>query len=431
MSSCGAEIYGGTPLGHTDDADAIGMYVHIPFCQSRCLYCDFHTTANLRVPWETYLEALTAELQLLEDTPFAHRSLETLFVGGGTPTVFPPAFFDRLLQDVFLVFPPAVDVEITVECNPGTVSPETLEALHAIGVNRLSLGVQSFHDRHLRTLTRIHDRETALEAVHAAARAGFSNLSADLIWGIPGQSLQDWIADLETLAALPVTHCATYGLTVYEGTRLARHVSRGRLELPDDDVLVALFQATETVLENAGFSRYEISNWSRNQPCRHNLRYWEGRDWLGLGSGAQAYASSFALHPSCHPPTSATRLQFDDAPYGGHWWGHRDIHRYVSNCLEHRSPYAGGEVLTRQQAMTETLITQLRRQRGLDLDAFSKRFGPGPSKEVIARSETLAGLIESTHHALRLTRKGLLLADRIILELSEAADIGLAQDTSA
>ncbi len=417
----------GIPGAHA--AAHIGIYVHIPFCVSRCLYCDFHTTATDRVPWHTYLRALTAELAMLEETPFRGRTLDTLFVGGGTPTVYPPLFFDRLLQAIFAAFPPAPDIEITVEANPGTVSRDDLRALHHLGVNRLSLGVQSFHDRHLRTLTRIHDARTALQAILDANQAGFDNLSIDLISGIPGQTVADWVADLEQAAALPVVHCATYALTVYEGTRLAANVAAGRVQLPDDDTQAAMFQATAAVLEQAGFRRYEISNWSRGRPCRHNVRYWESADWLGLGSGAHGHASSLALAPACVEPGSNLPIEFVPAPHGGRWWAHRDIHRYVTHCLEARTPYAGAETLTRQQAMTETLLTRLRCRTGLALDTFAKRFGTGPVRHVLARAQdpTLSRLLAVSSNTPRLTPAGTLFADRIVLELSEAADQGLQE----
>ncbi len=425
MSSCQEQNPAGGVPGGEATRESLGLYVHIPFCLSRCLYCDFRSTATARPPWDAYLEALLSELHLLGDSPFAGRHLETLFVGGGTPSLCPPRFLDRLFRAVFTRFPPLPGIETTVECNPGTVARHRLEQLRALGVNRLSIGIQSFHDDHLETLTRIHRRTEALEAIRAAVEAGFDNLSADLIWGIPGQTVGDWVDDLETLVSFPIQHCATYGLTVYEGTILADQVARGRLALPSETDLVAMFHATQPVLSAAGFTRYEISNWSRGRPCRHNLRYWEGRDWLGIGSAAHAYSDRWTLERGTTP-----HLRFVPARHGGRWWTHPQPDQYMAACAAGRSPYAGWETLTRQQAMTEVVMTELRTLRGLDLDRLSARFGRRAAERVAARSRRgpFSGLVERTNSHIRLTSNGFLLSDRIILELSEAADEGLASE---
>ncbi len=426
MSSCQVENLSDPGPDPTEAREDLGIYIHIPFCRTRCLYCDFNSVARPAPPWRDYGESLETELEHYADTPLAGRSLETLFIGGGTPSLCPPPFFDRLFHAVFRRFPPGETLELTVECNPGTIGRADLRQLRSLGVNRLSLGIQSFADRHLRTLTRIHDRTQALAAIEDAAHAGFEEISIDLIWGIPGQSPADWEDDLRQTVALPLTHCATYGLTVYEGTRLARQVTAGALALPGESTLVEMYHAAEDLLGRGGFRHYEISNWSRAHPCRHNLRYWQGKDWIGIGAGAHSYTRRWCLESDrTHP------VRLVPAPHGGRWWTEPNPDRYMAACATNRSVHVGREVLSRQQAMTETLMMGLRTACGLDLGRFRHRFGASASEHLLARAahSDLKGLVQTDNTRLHLTPGGFLLSDRVILELSLAADQGLAHGT--
>lgn len=415
------------------------LYVHVPYCRTKCLYCDFNSYATRATPWQEYLETLTLELSAYRAHPFWGRPLKTLFFGGGTPSLFPPAFFEALLPRLFEAFPPEPDLELTVECNPGTVTLERLTGYRALGINRLSFGVQSLNPEHLKTLTRIHGPEEAKEAVWMAQAAGFEDVSIDLMFGVPGQTVEGWEAELLEALTLPLSHISVYNLTPEEGTALLKLLERGRLHLPDEAYLVTMYQRTREILRAHGFTPYEISNFSRLKPCHHNLQYWTGGDYLGLGAGAHSYARAPILpgKPDVEATPGTAVPGYSPQPWtiegegGCRWSVLEDPRAHQEACAAGRLPIDWHEGLTRRQFASELLLTRGRIMQGLDLEDLDARFGDprGTSlrSAVLERAAPYLsrGLMKLELPYLALTDEGVLLADGMIRALSEALEDAL------
>lgn len=282
------------------------LYIHIPFCRHRCAYCDFNTYAgqNNRIP--EYVEALCREIRWMGAASQARiqasspMPVHTIYFGGGTPSLLEPRQVGAILDACRENFAVAADAEISMEANPGTVTLESLQALRAIGVNRLSYGMQSAHPDDLRLLQRQHDTYDVIRAVQWARQAGFTSLSLDLIYGLPFQSLERWRNTLETAIDLGSEHLSLYSLTIEPGTPFQAWLRRGLMPLPDDDLAADMYDDATGRLAKAGFQQYEISNWARVKngelaACRHNLQYWHNLPYLGLGAGAHGYYSGYRL----------------------------------------------------------------------------------------------------------------------------------------
>ena len=261
------------------------VYIHFPFCVQRCQYCDFITYANVSHFIPTYLDALKKEMRLV--LPGA-KSADTVYFGGGTPSLLKPEQVSDLLQTMNGLIGINSDAEITLEANPGTLTPEVLRGWRKIGVNRLSLGIQSFLDSDLQVLGRIHSAEQANESIKAAQESGFSNISLDFIFGLPGQTLQNWKQNLDEALTKSIQHLSLYSLIIEPGTPFERDVAAGRLELPDDDLVADMFELAMDFLPKNGFQQYEISSWAlgAENESRHNKVYWKNADYFGLGAGA-------------------------------------------------------------------------------------------------------------------------------------------------
>ncbi len=370
-----------------------GIYVHIPFCQHKCAYCDFNSFAGQEALWAAYLDALQHEISMRNDllADAERRAVQTLYVGGGTPTVLPAGDLIALLRTAQTAFTLAPGSEITVEANPGTISAKGLAALRAAGVNRLSLGVQSFDDVVLASLERIHSGRAAQQAVGDARAAGFDNLSLDLMLGLPGQTLAAWQADVEMALSLAPEHLSLYVLTVEPGTPLAGRIARGAVAAPDDDVAADMYTWAEARLEMAGYGHYEISNWARpGFECQHNLIYWRNQPYLGLGAGAH-----------------------------GWWKGKRQANiawpdRYIAAIQAGQMPLEWEEEIARRLEMGETMMMGLRLlEEGVEYARFADRFGD--SLEVTYRGEiddlVAQNLLERTPRGIRLTSRGHLLGN--------------------
>jgi putative oxygen-independent coproporphyrinogen III oxidase len=278
----------------------LGIYVHVPFCATRCGYCDFNTyTAQelgAGVSRETYAGSVVAELELARrvvDTAGSVPAVSTVFFGGGTPTLLPPADLERMVRAIKDLFGIAPNAEITTEANPDSVDAGSLASLRAAGFTRVSFGMQSAVPHVLATLDRTHTPGRVADAVRWARAAGFEHVSVDLIYGTPGESPSDWRHSLEAAIAMGPDHVSAYALIVEPGTRLAARVGRGELEPPDDDVMADAYLLADEMLGDAGLSWYEVSNWASNavadSQCRHNLGYWHGDDWWGIGPGAHSH----------------------------------------------------------------------------------------------------------------------------------------------
>ena len=292
------------------------LYVHVPFCATRCGYCDFNTyTASelgARTGPDAYLAAARAEIRQARATlGDGAPPVETVFFGGGTPTLLAPAQLASLLAEIRASFGLAAAAEVSTEANPETVGPAVLQELLQAGFTRISLGMQSAAPHVLRTLDRVHTPGRAVDAARAARAAGFGQVSLDLIYGTPGEQAEDWARSLDAALSAEPTHVSAYALVVEDGTALARKVRRGEIDRPDDDVLADRYAAADAVLGAAGLPWYEISNWGA--PCRHNLAYWRGHDWWGIGPGAHSHVGGVRWWNVRHPATYA------DALAGGRW----------------------------------------------------------------------------------------------------------------
>jgi oxygen-independent coproporphyrinogen-3 oxidase len=359
-----------------------GVYVHVPFCGSRCGYCDFNTYVpgpGLRT--EGFAAAALAEWELADRVLGGAPPATTVFFGGGTPALLEPAELRRILAAI----PLARGAEVTVEANPETVEAERLAVLREAGFTRISLGMQSAAGHVLATLGRRHTAGRAVAAARRARAAGFEHVSLDLIYGTPGETDADWDRSLAAALDAGVDHVSAYALTVEPGTRLHARVRAGELPAPDDDLQADRYRRADAALEAAGLAWYEISNWGA--PCRHNLGYWRSHDWWGLGPGAHSHVG------------------------GMRWWNVLHPERYARVVARGGSPAAGREQLTPAQRRTERTMLELRLATGLALE---------PGQVALAGPLCDAGLLDSEalrHRRARLTLAGRLLADEITRRL--------------
>ena len=373
-----------------------GVYVHVPFCRVRCGYCDFNTyTAEelgdlTGASRSSYAEAAIAEVRLARrvlgevDLP-----VQTVFFGGGTPTLLPPADLGAVVAAIAAEFGLARDVEITTEANPDSVTAWDLAELRQAGINRVSYGMQSDVPHVLATLDRTHDPLRVPAVVDWARQAGFEQVSLDLIYGTPGESLADWESSLDAALACRPDHVSAYSLIVEDGTALARRVRRGELPMPDDDDLADKYVLADERLGRAGLGWYEVSNWARTPEarCRHNELYWTGGHWWGVGPGAHSHVG------------------------GVRWWNVKHPQAYAARLASAVSPAHAREVLDEETRRVERVLLELRLVEGLDpsaLDGEGRSAVPG----LVAR-----GLLEDRPDRLVLTRDGRLLADAVVRDL--------------
>ncbi len=376
--------------------DTVSLYIHIPFCRVKCAYCDFNSYPGLDHLFEEYVRALQEEMRWLSQ----RRSLRvnTIYLGGGTPTVLPLALLSEVLDACREHFVPAGEIELTVEANPGTVDSVYLAGLLEIGVNRLSLGVQSFHDGELRLLGRIHTAAQAVETYRLARQTGFGNVNLDLIYGLPRQTLSNWQTTLQQAINLRPDHLSLYCLSVEEGTPLEQRIAQRALPGPDPDLAAEMYILAEKALNRAGYVHYEISNWARpGYRCRHNLTYWHNQPYLGLGAGAHSYFDQKRWHNVLSPVKYITRLESD---------------------RETSFPPGVEEVEEIDEAleMAETVILGLRLvQEGVRLADFEARFGRGLVAVYGREIEEMeqAKLLAVNGERVRLTARGRLLGNEV------------------
>lgn len=371
----------------------LALYFHIPFCLSKCVYCDFASYPRQEQMWAPYMEALREELSSWREE-LADYEAATIFLGGGTPSLLPARQIARLMEAVAQTIFVRADAEITMEANPGTLTEEKLRVCRAAGVNRLSLGVQSMDDRLLRSLGRIHTAQEAAAAVELARGAGFDNLSLDLMYALPGQTMGDWLRTLDRAVELSPEHLSAYSLIVEEGTPLAEQIRRGQVRAPDDDLAVDMQRAAVERLASAGYARYEVSNYARpGRECRHNIVYWSRGEYLGLGCAAH----------------SLLRGERFENP--------RKLGEYMAGMR-----YLNRTVLTREDAVEETLMLSTRMCRGLNLRSWQEEFGEDFVKTrapALRRLESL-GLVEVREGFLRLTGRGMEVQNAVVVELLDA-----------
>ena len=364
-----------------------GLYVHVPFCITRCGYCDFntYTPAELGgVNPDAWMEALRAELEMAAARLHA-PTLDTVFVGGGTPSLLGGQRVATLLDMVRENFPLAPDAEVTTEANPESAWPDFFQAIRAAGYTRVSLGMQSVSPRVLGVLDRIHTPNRSADCAREALAAGFEHVSLDLIYGTPGESDDDLLRSVDTAIETGVDHVSAYALVVEEGTALARRVRCGELAAPDDDVLAHRYELVDARLSEAGMSWYEVSNWSRpGGECRHNLGYWNGGQWWGAGPGAHGYVG-------------ATR-----------WWNVKHPNAYAELLAGAALPVGGFELLDTDALHTEDVLLGIRLRQGLSLGLLDA------AERERAETAIADGLLVSDADRLILTPRGRLLADAVV-----------------
>lgn len=330
------------------------LYIHVPFCLKKCPYCDFYSVPAASADLDSYADFLIRHLHIISERS-EPKKLESIFFGGGTPSLLSPKKVGRILETAEKWFGMTGDVEISLEANPGTVDRDKLADLCSAGVNRLSIGVQSLCDSKLHALGRIHRANEAEEAIRMARTAGFENLSCDLMFALPGQTVDELRADLAKILDHRPEHLSIYGLTVEEGTPFAQLEQQGELLLPDEDAYVEQYHLLREVLETVGYSHYEISNFAwPGYECRHNLRYWQRRENLAVGAGAHSFSSD--------------------------GWGERravpaNLERFAAAAEAGQDPAEVIERFDRQAAMAETLYLGLRTATGVDTVTFKSRFG--------------------------------------------------------
>lgn len=378
------------------------LYIHIPFCVKKCRYCDFCSYAGLDALVPAYIEALVAEVRLRAPR-WRLQPFDTLYIGGGTPTLLTADHVNSVLDACRQQLDLAALREATIEANPGTLSMSLLQGLRRVGLNRISIGVQSFLDDELALLGRIHTADQAIAAVRMARAAGFEQVSLDLLMGLPGQALAAWEQSLEQALALAPEHLSLYALALEEGTPLNEAVGAGHLPAPDEDLAADMYVWAERRLARAGYTHYEISNWARRKAlpgkgrsarsnlCLHNLRYWQNGRYLGLGAGAASY-------------DGRTRSRNTG-----------DVRGYIRQVERADIPTAESETLDAAGHMGETMMLALRTSRGMRWSDFQRRFGRPMLDvygDVIGRLRA-DGLLAADERGIRLTRRGRLLGNRV------------------
>ncbi len=420
------------------------IYIHIPFCKHRCAYCDFNTYAGQEDSIPAYIDALIREIDFVANQRIKESAIQlpdystsqlsnystihTVFFGGGTPSLLSAPQFDSILRALRSAFTFTADAEISIEANPGTISPEKLIAIRAAGINRISFGVQSANTEELRMLERIHDFFTVIEAASTARKAGFDNLNLDLIYGLPEQTLASWQTTLQRIVDLHPEHISAYALTLEHGTPFGRWSSKGLLPLPDPDLAAEMYEYAEEFLESKGYVHYEISNWAKNverstlnvqrsYECRHNLQYWHSLPYLAFGAGAHGYANGYrysnALRIKTYierlsPPSASGLLPFPLSP---------------ATVNQHKQ--------TLKDDMSEYMLNNLRLTNvGAAESDFRLRFGsrlldvyPKEIEELVknglleyAKTSEAPKNGETSEVCLRLTKRGRLLGNQVFMQ---------------
>lgn len=375
----------------------LSFYIHIPYCVKRCGYCDFntYTPAELQGPdlesvSKNYISAALKEIELAKKTVGA-AEVPSIFFGGGTPSLMPAAELARVIQEIRERFELSPDSEITIEVNPDSVSLDFLEKMRQAGANRISMGMQSAVPHVLKVLDRTHNPENVSTAVEKARQAGFEHVSVDLIYGAPGESISDWQQSVTSALQLPIDHISAYALIIEKGTKLAAQISRGEVQMPPDEETAEKYLIADSAFEAAGFNWYELSNWSKpGGQCRHNIAYWNGSMWWGVGPGAHSY--------------------FDNR----RWWNVKHPATYQQKINAGESPVQSEEILSEENLADEYLMLQIRRREGIPHRNLKDSQVSRAAEYVDSGHLDQA---EWTAQKLVLTQQGRLIADRIVRDL--------------
>ena len=394
----------------------LSIYIHIPFCKHRCAYCDFNTYANQEDSIPAYVHALINEIKFVgnQTSKLASQpTIKTIFFGGGTPSLLSSSQFDSILSALFSSFNIAPDAEITIEANPGTISPQKLDSIRKAGINRISFGVQSANAEELKMLEREHNFFDVIQAVSTARKAGFDNLNLDLIYGLPEQTLSTWQTTVKRVLDLHPEHISAYALTLEHGTPFGKWAEKGLLPLPNPDLAADMYEWTCEYLASSGYAQYEISNWAikkeergkkKEYYCQHNLQYWRSLPYLGLGAGAHGYVNAIRYSNVLRIKTYIERFsnsQFPDSQFP-----------LTPVTVNHKKQ-------TLQENMSDYMLNNLRLvDAGVAESDFQSRFGSGLLDVYPNQIKALIqnGLLEKKPETYRLTKRGKLLGNQVFLQ---------------
>lgn len=374
-----------------------GIYIHIPFCKRKCKYCDFVSFAG-KYDYSSYIAALISEMRLFKDL-MNGRTFNTVFIGGGTPSILPPVFIRTVLDEAHKCFDIAVDSEITIEANPESLTLDKLYEYRDSGINRLSIGLQSGDDALLHSIGRIHDRNTFIQAFNNSRKAGFKNINIDLMHGLPNQSCDSYLESIRLASQLGAEHISSYSLILEEHTPLFSDVTSGKTVLPTEDETADMEDAGFILLKELGYLRYEISNFAKpGYECKHNLNYWDNGEYLGLGLNS---------HSALHFSERWVR-----------WANEATLSTYIVKVANGTLPVETSETINRTDEMFETIMVGLRKISGVNRHDFMERFGVDPVENYAsAVSEALLdGTIEVSDEYLRLTNRGLDFQNEVLLK---------------
>lgn len=367
------------------------IYIHIPFCDHKCIYCDFYsiiTTDNI----SSYKDALINEISYYSSLYSKDSSITSIYFGGGTPSLMEPGYLEEIINKIKERFMVVSEPEITMETNPGTVNKEKLNRFHSLGINRISIGIQSFNEEELKFLTRIHDKKTAINTVFNAVDAGFKNISVDLIFNLPGQTKDIWKNNLEITCSLPVQHISAYSLILERGTILNKMVLDGKVKIQGDDYDADLYETTIDFMEDNGFHQYEVSNFAKpGYECLHNNAYWRYKDYLGLGTSAHSFINN------------------------KRWWNYSSLKMYKTQIEATGNAELNHEIISTEENIEEYIMLALR-SYGIEIPDLEKRFGNKwleRNKEYIQLLRTNK-LIIVNNNQIKLTKRGYAICDEII-----------------
>jgi oxygen-independent coproporphyrinogen III oxidase len=369
-----------------------GIYIHIPFCRQKCYYCDFYKTVNTNQT-DTFISALSKETALRKRY-IPEEKVKTIYFGGGTPSVLTENQLSVVLKFLYGYFSVASDAEITFEANPDDLSKEYLQLLKKLGINRLSIGIQSFQNEHLKKMNRRHNTEQAVRSIENAISEGFSNLSIDLIYGLPGLTLQEWQNSLQTVFRLPVVHLSAYHLTYHQGTPFYTWLKKGTLKELSEDESISQFNLLIDETEKAGFEQYEVSNFARNKMySKHNSAYWLGENYLGLG-------------PSAHSFNGDSRR-----------WNIAHVDGYIHG-IENNTSWFEEEQLSENEKFNEYILTRIRTKWGISVQEIAERFGVKYADQVekTAVKFLSSGKMKKNGGIFTLTREGLFVSDDLMTD---------------
>ena len=396
-------------------AAGMGLYVHVPFCKTKCPYCDFNTYQGVEHLIEPFLPALTTEIQCWGET-LAHPAVKSIFFGGGTPSYLPQGYIEHILASIQDTFWLEKEAEITIEANPGDLDEAACAGILAQGVNRLSIGVQSLDNNLLNLLGRRHQASEATQAFKTARQAGFENVNLDLMYGLPNQSMDQWSQTLDSLIELAPEHISLYALTIEEGTPMHRWLEHGQIPEPDPDLAADMYQYARESLATAGYHHYEISNWSLpSRSCEHNLVYWENGPYLGVGPGAHSRLGDYRFWTILSPREYNTKAAS---------WSEiktKSVSELVNTVLQGVPTLGGWEYISLETACSETMFLGLRLLDGLDIFEASAKTGLDLAKKFETPIQECIdlGLLERDGNRVKLTNSSYLIANQAFTRFLE------------